>query len=349
MNDATRRRRLRLALAASGRRLNRIALPVALLSFLLGPPLLAQDPPLAGRPAQFSDIVGTYTIQAAAAPTTVPVEEPIALRVTIAGNGPAKYRPERQRLKLFPESWARDFYIEAVPAADRVVPEAGSWEFVYRLRPRRQGITAIDGIKLVSYRPPAGNRPGRYQTAYAEPIAITVTPRPAGPAVPDDLPVRTAPASFYELPDAAAVRAPWPTPAAPPAWLLVAALVGPPLLAILGVIGWRGRFARSRRRPRSLAARRARQALAGAEPVWTVLAGYLRERFDWPIAEPTPAEVRQRLRRHGVARPIAGQAAALLEACDAARFAQPSAGDAAALRHDAERLIQALEDELCRP
>src|SRR5262245_23101711 len=98
-------------------------LTTALLLALLDPATLpaqpAVDPPVAGRPAQFSNIVGSYAISASAAPTEVPVEEPTTLRVTITGSGPAKYQPSRKSLHLFPDRWANDFYVEPVPSEDR--------------------------------------------------------------------------------------------------------------------------------------------------------------------------------------------------------------------------------------
>src|ERR1700682_1983141 len=72
------------------------------------------EPPLAGRPAQVSNIAGVYTIRVSAEPIDVTVEEPITLRVTLIGKGPAKYQPDRKHLKLFPDSWSRDFYLEPV-------------------------------------------------------------------------------------------------------------------------------------------------------------------------------------------------------------------------------------------
>src|SRR5579864_6942646 len=127
------------------------------------------DPPLANRPAQFSNIVGAYRISAAAEPTEVAVEKPITLRVTIAGRGPAKYQPERKYLKIFSDSLSRSFYVEAAPQEDRLRPDEGTWQFVYRLAPRHEKVSAIDGIKLVYYQPPSGKTAGRFQTAYAEP------------------------------------------------------------------------------------------------------------------------------------------------------------------------------------
>jgi hypothetical protein len=310
------------------------------------------DPPLAGRPAHFSNIVGAYTIRVSAEPIDVPVEEPIVLRVTITGRGPAKYQPDRKQLKLFPDTWSRDYYVEPVPDEDRLLPEEGTWVFMYRLRPKHQRITAIDGIKLAYYQPSNGNAPGRFQSVYADPIAISVKPRPAAPEIRQDLPVRTAPASFYELPDTAEVLTPWPATPSIPAWLVCVVLLAPPIVTVAGVRCWRTLFPGGRerlRRETSLAARRAFQSLqpAGKEPVWVVFGAYLRERLAFPAEEPTPAEVQHFLRKRGVARPIAEKLAAFLGACDAARFAGRGAESAAALKEEAGRLIHALEDDLC--
>lgn len=334
-----------------------IARTVVLAAFLAPAPMLGAqgpsiEPPLAGRPAHFSNVVGAYTIRASAEPIDVPVEEPIVLRVTITGRGPKKYQPDRKQLKLFPETWSREFYVEPVPDEDRLLPDDGTWVLVYRLRPKHQRVTAIDGIKLAYYQPPNGNAPGRFQTAYADAIAITVKPRLAVPEIRQDLPVRTAPASFYELPDLAAVQAPWPGTPTMPAWLVCVVLLAPPLLTIVGARWWRAYAPAGRerlRRETSLAARRALQSLqpAGKEPVWVVFGTYLRERVAFPAEEATPAEVRRFLRKRGVGRPIAEKLAAFLGACDAARFAGHDAASVAALHEEAGRLIHALEDDLC--
>ncbi len=280
---------------------------MVLLALLAPTCLVAQspsiEPPLLGRPPQFSNIVGSYRIAVTAEPAEVPLEEPITLRVRIEGNGPAKYQPSRKHLKLFPERWAKDFYVEPVPDADRALPGKNTWEFVYRLRPKHQQVTAIDGIKLVYYEP-GKTGGGKYQTDYADPVALTVKPRRPAPIVPDHLPVRTLPASFYELPDADAMLAPRPSAVRWPTWLLALLLVVPPIATIAAVRAWQRRFpGGARRHPSNLAARRALQALrdAAGEPAWVVLGRYLRERLEFPAEEPTPAEVRRFLR--GAARP----------------------------------------------
>jgi hypothetical protein len=84
-------------------------------------------------------------------------------------------------------------------------------------------------------------------------------------------------------------------------------------------------------------------------PVWSVFADYLRERLAFPAEEATPDDVRRFLRRHSVSRPIADRVAALLAACDAARFSGPDAVQANSMGPEASRLIDALEDDLCVP
>jgi hypothetical protein len=327
----------------------------AFISTLAAQPNSSVEPPLAGRPSQFSNIVGSYTIAVSAQPVEVPVEEPITLRVTISGTGPARYQPNRKHLKLFPENWARDFYVEEVPDEDRILPEGGAWEFVYRLRPRHQKVTSIGGIKLVYYQPPGGTGAGRFQTAYPDDaISIRVTPPLPPPEVPADLPVRTAPPSFYELPDSAAVLTAWPVTSMLPDWLVVVLLAAPPLVTVAGVRCWRSLFPVGRRRHGREQSRAARRALAElqvatGQPVWVVFANYLRERLDFPAEEPTPAEVQGFLRRRGASRTMAVKFAALFGMCDATRFAGPAAMAPADLRQEAGQLIRALEDDLCEP
>jgi hypothetical protein len=330
----------------------RRSLSGALIALLLALPQgLAGEPPIAGRPAQFSDVVGSYTIGADAAPTEVAVEEPITLRITLAGRGPAKHQPERKRLKIFPDGWAQEFYVEPVPGEDRLSPNDGTWVFVYRLRPKHERITAIDGIKLVYYQPPMGGMPGRFQTTYAEPIAISVKPRPAK-ELSNELPLRTAPDTFFALPDAAAVLTEWPVLPTVAPWLVWLMLLAPPVLAIAGVRCWRLLASPGNtRRPgaRSPAARRALTALqlADGAPVWVVWGTYLRERLDFPAEEPTPAEVRRFLWRRGFTRTLGEKLALFLATCDAARFAKQGPAQAGPLREEAVRLIDALEGELC--
>src|SRR5438552_10170266 len=115
-----------------------VRLVLSLLMLPAGLVLSAQDveveiPPV--TPPNFSQVVGKYRLSSVATPTEVFVEEPITLKVYITGTGPVKYRPERKNLHIFPEDLADNFHLEAVAEQDKVFPEKGLWEFVYRLRP----------------------------------------------------------------------------------------------------------------------------------------------------------------------------------------------------------------------
>ncbi len=195
-------------------------------------PVIAQppniDPPLVGRPDGFSNIVGKYTIQVSAEPTDVHVEESITLRIRIIGSGPAKYEPDRKHLDLFP-NWDGDFYVQEMRDEHRVDRDQKTWLFVYRLKPKHDRVNAIDGIKLI-YFDPAITGKHKFVTIPAEPIKITVKPKPSDPGPEKPIAV---PDSFFEHAPASEVL----TPPSPPIELardmMVVLLIGGLLASIL--------------------------------------------------------------------------------------------------------------------
>src|SRR5947207_6166652 len=91
------------------------------------------EPPVAGRPLNFSGAVGgPFTVTATAEPTEVTAEEPVTLTLRIAGPGNLAQlrRPDLNKVERF----AHDFAVEDGP--DRFQPEPPVREFRYRLRPR---------------------------------------------------------------------------------------------------------------------------------------------------------------------------------------------------------------------
>jgi hypothetical protein len=300
----------------------------------------AQGAPAAGRPAQYSGLVGQYTMDATAAPTTVHVEEPILLRVRIRGKGPAGQHPRRELLRIFPPTWDDDFYLEPLPAEDRLDPERGVWDFAYRLRPKHDKVEAIAGLKLVFY----DSARQRYQTAYLEAdLPLTVRPRPAAPG-DWQVPLAPAPSSFHAL---------TPGVLSPPVtleltWPVIGAgLLLPPLLCWLAFRLTRQRQSLALPSANSAALRALRDLQSGTAPVWDVVHTYLRNRLGCPATEPSPAEVAGFLKRRGLARPVCEQARLLLAACDASRYAPHANGDARGLSSEAIRLIQAMEADRC--
>src|SRR6516162_9933180 len=74
-----------------------------------------EEPPVAGRPADFSGLVGFFRISTSASPTEVRVEDPLTLTVRITGDPDRSFRtshPVRANLHLFSKQMKEDFFIE---------------------------------------------------------------------------------------------------------------------------------------------------------------------------------------------------------------------------------------------
>lgn len=295
------------------------------------------EPPVVGRPPQYSGMVGRFTIEATAAPTAIPVEQPITLRVRIRGRAASPNTPQRKRLRLFPEDFAERFYVEPVPAEDRTDETAGVWEFVYRLRPRSVRVLAIDDLTLVYFDPDVK----KYQTRVAPEQPIEVTPPPPADAATLVMPGSTLPAALTELaPPDAVIATAHRSPVA--VGTLIVGLATAPL-----VFWWIGRrFGHRSIPPTGAAGPRAIADLA-RRPAWLVVPTYLRDRLGYPAAEPTPTGLADFLARRGFAKAVCEQARAVIAACDAIRYAPAARVDPPALRDAAARLIEALEADPC--
>ncbi len=303
-------------------------------------------PPVVNRPAQFSGVVGDFTIRATATPTEVQVEEPIVLRVTLEASGavPAEYQPNAKKLKLFPPGFDEDYYVEERRDEHQLDPAENRWTFVYRVRPKSQQVQAIEDLAIVYWQP----RVRKFQTKYADPIALKVGPR-RDPALTLPSQVALAPASFHEIPDAAKVLASSAAPGAPTWEMVAAACVAPPALALLGVLLWRRRHsedAEKRRRAPRRVLQESLDALRQNSPLWVVLQSHLAERWDFAAEQPTPAEAARFLRRRGFAKPLCERVETLLRRCDAARYA-PSPPADPALRDALASLLRDLEGDPC--
>lgn len=320
---------------------------VLLCSTTAGAQRPAVDPPLVGRPPDFSHIVGRYEIHATAEPTEVCIEEPIVLRVQIVGAGPVQYEPKREQLRILSESWARHFYVEEMHDENRVDRDKKTWTFVYRLKPKHRKIDAIDGIKLVTFDP---NAPGKnkFPTRFAERIPITVKARPETATKIEVDSLQVAPESFFQIAalplDDQSVRT-----FAITQWHVVGFLVGVPLVCVVGTLVWRKYHPLGgdrHQRQSSHAAEKAIAQLRSADAsVRAILHVYFGARIDFTGAEPTPAEVSAALLRRGFARELCQQCATILRSCDAQRFGHAAAPDT--LADDAIRLIAALEADRC--
>jgi hypothetical protein len=309
------------------------------------------DPPAVGnKPADlpFSEAIGRFRAQARAAPMTVEAEAPLTLTLTIEATAAVRRPPQRIDLREVP-AFAEAFHIENLEESR---PTPDSWEFTYRLRPRRLDVTEVPGVPVVYFDPEIRPVNKGYQVRYTDAIPLQVRPRQAVA-----VPLAAVPGAF-ELAtgaDVLARRQPWTAPS--PLAVLVLVLA-PPLACVAWYFCWRRLYpdaVRQAQRRRSRAARRALQRLADvrrstapeqAAAFAAAVSDYLRERFDLPPREPTPAEVGNLLARLALPAVLTEEAARYYRECDAQRFL-PTGAEGADLRPWGTRLILELEEATC--
>jgi len=306
------------------------------------------EPPIAGRPEDFSELVGFYEISSTAHLTEVRVEDPLLLTVKIKGSGPRAYQPERRHLRVFPPAIANDFYIEPLPDQDRVLTEEKAWEFSYRLRPKRQDVKRVPSLKLVYYSPARQ----RFQSSYSDAIELAVKPRPVAQAPANAVESVRPPARTYELATGPGVLRRLGRAALPwPAFLLL--LLLPPGSCALWYWRWRrlhpdhaelARGRHSRAGQLALQTLRREESL-NADQVFDIVTAYLRSRFDLAAVEPTQSEVARQMTRLGVSKGIQQKVSAFFDGADAARFLPSPPPEAAGLANEAVIVVQALEGE----
>ena len=302
--------------------------------------------PVIGQPSPFYRAAGKKVkVEAHAEPVTLTSDDTIVftLRILNLENPADVQRPDLSEIETF----RRDFQIEDGPGPD--AEPAGTRTFRYKLRPRRDTVTAIPAFTLPYYDPSLPQPPDKpdfpFRKSRTEPITIQVrkTAPPPMPVVPVEVPdFMTEPprASSLEVP-------PW-------VWWTAAAL--PPVVAL----GWCGVWrlfnpggARLARRRRSRAARTAIRTLHSlarhppadlAAVVWCVSA-YLAERYELPGLFRTPDDLSRRLREAGASVETVTECEAFLKAADAARFAPAPEQTGDALIADAENLVRRQEGE----
>jgi hypothetical protein len=325
----------------------------------------AAEPPVVGRPPEWSGAIGgPFVVTATAEPTALTAEEPLTLTVRIAvapggsaGNLRALARPPLAKQEAF-----KPFAVEDVDDGFSDTPLRR--EFRYRLRPRTADVKEIPRVKLVYFNPLLP--PGRdYQTTYSGEVPLTVKPR-AVAATAGEVPewiihewetrdeFRLSPTEqwrndVFEL----LGLDPYPERRSRSGRLIAAtALAGPLLICGVWYAVWHHRHPDAaqlarRRRSRAAAAalrdlRKARADDAGS--VRAVVCAFLRARAGLPATASTLAEVGRFLRDSGYPTGRVAAVEELLRWCDRARFS-PGHEIPTHLSTDAERLILELEAE----
>jgi hypothetical protein len=330
-------------------------------TLILLPAQPAAEPPVVGRPLDWSGAVGgPFVVELHAEPTTLTAEEPLTLTVRVIGSGNLRDLPRPPLGKL--ESF-QPFAVEDLD--DRFVPgDPPRREFRYRLRPRSADVTEVPRLKFVFFNPRLPRARG-YQTTYSNEVPLTVKPR--SPVVPPEVVEEVPdwmldPATREEILGRESgtfqqwvsgvlgrlgVRLDSDPRRSTTSWPLAIAVVAlPPVICVAWFILWlranpnAARVALARRSRAASVALRALESAGDDQPrrVADAVLRYLIDRFGLPPSAVTPAEVEAHLSGQDA---MARSTMELLKRCDAARFA-PAAADEA-LAGDAERLVHALE------
>ncbi len=131
------------------------------------PTLTVRPLPVAGRPADFTGLVGQYKIEAEASPTTVKVGDPITLTVRVSG--PDYLDPVTLPALDQQPALARDFRIPSEMAPGVIKGDAKI--FTQTLRATHDGVEAIAPISLSYFDAEAGE----YRIARSEPVPLQVS------------------------------------------------------------------------------------------------------------------------------------------------------------------------------
>jgi hypothetical protein len=332
----------------------RLALPLCLL--LLPSGLRADDDaseiPTVGRPADlpFSEASGDFRVRASAEPTTLIAQHPFILTLTVEALAEVRQPPRRIDLREMPAFAERFDFPEGDNGEERR-PNQQTWEFVYRLQPKRMDVTSVPGVPFVFFNPEIQYPRKGFQVAYTEAIPLTVAPAPVFV-----VPV-TAPERIFAIASGSPLLEQRSPSTAPGLLIVGVLLLAPPMLCAAWYLGWKRLYpdaARLAQQRRSVAARRALQALRGTDRlpppqrsarVAAVVADYLRARLDAPAEEPTPVEAAACLQRGGCSPALAEQAAGFFRSCDAARFGPEGAPIHHDLPAEAAHIILAVEAE----
>lgn len=314
--------------------------------------------PEEGRPVNFAGHVGEYRIETAATPTDVSVGDPITLSIKLSGPSYLEHvaLPSLNRQ----EDLAKAFKIPEERAEAKI--SGGAKIFTQTIRAMRPDVTEIPGVEL----PYFDTADGEYRTARSQPIPLNV--KQARIVTADDAegtePVSTAARSLeawtrgiahnYEnaglLTDQRYGPAVW---IRSPAW--VGTLAVPPVAyALLFIaIGFTRRRnadpeAIRRRRAFLLAARRLRRAGEAEEEILDALRQYFGDKFSYPGAAVTFADVRGQLGASGVDEETISSLGRIFETCEAGRYAGNATSDVdpAALASDALKLLTKAERRL---
>jgi hypothetical protein len=308
-----------------------------------------QDPPVVGRPANFSGAIGSYRVTTKAEPTDVQAEDPVTFTVRIAGTGPLRgvVRPDLRKLPRF----ARQFHIK--DAGERDLPTKQAREYDYLLRPRTADVTEVPSLPFVYFKPGVIPEHKGYQTTTAAAIPLTVRPRAAVPLAPKPGPTElpSPPETAWQYVPAERLADRQEPPSLPGLVTLLVLFGAAPAVCVATYWFWTFPLKKqvklgpeARQTLAALAALHARPLPERARGAAEAVTEYFRNRLSIDLGEPTPHELSGHLLRRVANRRLADRAERFVARCDVYRFAPEPPRDNPPLLAEAEGLIADAED-----
>jgi len=309
--------------------------------------------PSEGRPETFNGAVGQFEIQVSANPTNVTLGAPIALAITISGEGPIEALPGPLLSKQ--ADLTRDFQVPPETLAGSLSSDGQQKRFTQSIRAKRADVRAIPPLEYAFFDP----RAGEYRVARSAPIPIQVAAGAQldssdlagiGPRTPAEASVAQRVDGLRDIvtEESALLATIRPVTATQ----LALATAAPPAAfsayALFGLV--RTRKVRSAGQRRRRAAREARVRLAGAHggdvagAIQAALTRFVADRLDQPPARFTGQEALELLRGRPVAAETLDRLARLFEQCEAAAYAGADR-DSEALLAAARDCLERLEQE----
>ncbi len=315
--------------------------------------LTVKAPP-APVPADFSGAVGSLSISATVEPGEVAVNEPVTLRVVLEGKGNIETLPDPTLPEL--SGWRAFESTSSISTEINDGVLAGTRIYEQLLVPAAAGEYQIPAVAYTYFDPETES----YETANSAPIAVKVLNGAAEAPVPSVLGVEREAVEqidndirFIKPAPGALAAASVPLTKKTAYWMF---WLIPPFIVLVDW-AWQRRKRIRDSNPamvrRSLAARKARKALASArqqsvdphEASGQILFEYLSDKLNKPVAGLTQAGLANLLRSQKIDESTVNQVCSLLSASEYGRFAP--AGDnhdfAVDLIGDTEQLILNLE------
>src|SRR5947209_2673113 len=118
------------------------------------------EPPVSGKPEEFTGAVGIFHVSATLSATTAQVGQPVLFTLRVTADQKPLARPGRPRLDSDMEIAMR-FFVETPDPAEKEIGR--TWEFYYLLKPRSTAVKEVPEVPFYFFDPAAGQDSSGYQ------------------------------------------------------------------------------------------------------------------------------------------------------------------------------------------